>query len=41
MSSYVFAKLKGGAGQTTVTIGVAAELAARGMRVILTILGRR
>lgn len=35
MDIYVFANQKGGVGKTTVTLGVAAELAARGPRVLL------
>ncbi len=35
METYVFANQKGAVGKTTVTLGVAAELAARGVRVLL------
>src|SRR4051812_2318694 len=35
MDVYVFANQKGGVGKTTVTLGVAAELAARGAQVLL------
>src|SRR4051812_19097882 len=35
MDTYVFANQKGGVGKTTVTLGVAGELAARGRRVLL------
>ena len=35
MDTYAFANQKGGVGKTTVTLGVAAEMAARGLRVLL------
>jgi chromosome partitioning protein len=35
MATYVFANQKGGVGKTTVTLGVAAALAARGARALL------
>jgi chromosome partitioning protein len=35
MDTYVFANHTGGVGKTTVMLGIAAELAARGTRVLL------